>query len=182
LLLQRGAVPTAVDKNGSTPAHIAGMAGHFADEALLSKAADLYSKAQAAEFAENAIEKQRSLSSRVKQQCDITNATDSSGTSSNSSSSSSSKEANSTAEAVYSSSSNDAAATTAASNEAVESTAKQKKQKARQPCANIQCKKLTTKLCRRCAAVYYCSTECQKVCFRDAKHRAQCEEVASAIV
>jgi ankyrin repeat protein len=37
LLLQHGSVPTAVDKNGSTPAHIDGMSGHFADEALLSK-------------------------------------------------------------------------------------------------------------------------------------------------
>jgi ankyrin repeat protein len=44
LLLQHGAVPTAVDVTGSTPAHIAGMNGHFAVEALLSKAADEYSK------------------------------------------------------------------------------------------------------------------------------------------
>jgi ankyrin repeat protein len=52
--------------------------------------------------------------------------------------------------------------------------------KAKQPCAN--CSKPTTKLCRRCAAVYYCSVECQKVCFADAQHRAQCEATAAEVV
>jgi ankyrin repeat protein len=40
LLLKAGADPTVVDSEGSTPAHIAGMRGHFALEALLSRAAD----------------------------------------------------------------------------------------------------------------------------------------------
>jgi ankyrin repeat protein len=181
LLLQHGAVPAAVDVNGSTAAHIAGMAGYFADEALLSKAADEYSKVQTAMSASEA---QGSLSSRLQQQCHITSATDSSGASSSSSSGSSSnaEQASSGIDSVeHSSSSNgDAAASSAASSEVVDSSVKQKKQKVNQPCAN--CSKLTTKLCRRCAAVHYCSTECQKVCFKDAKHRAQCEEVASAIL
>jgi hypothetical protein len=46
----------------------------------------------------------------------------------------------------------------------------------KQPCVN--CHKPTTKLCRACAAVYYCSIDCQKVCFSDAQHRAQCEAQA----
>jgi MYND finger len=52
--------------------------------------------------------------------------------------------------------------------------------KTKQPCAN--CSKPTTKLCRRCAAVYYCSVECQKVCFKDAQHKAQCEATTAEIV
>jgi ankyrin repeat protein len=53
-------------------------------------------------------------------------------------------------------------------------------QKAKQPCAN--CSKLTSKRCRRCAAVHYCSVECQKVCFADAHHRAQCEAKAESFL
>jgi ankyrin repeat protein len=44
LTIQAGADPTALDKDGSTPAHIAGMSGHFALEALLSRAAEDYCK------------------------------------------------------------------------------------------------------------------------------------------
>jgi uncharacterized protein len=47
LLLKAGANPTATDVDGSTAAHIAGMNGHFALEALLSRAADDYRKARA---------------------------------------------------------------------------------------------------------------------------------------
>jgi ankyrin repeat protein len=43
-LLKAGADPTALDANGSSPAHIAGMSGHFALEALLSRAAEDYRK------------------------------------------------------------------------------------------------------------------------------------------
>jgi ankyrin repeat protein len=178
-LLKHGAVPTAVDKNGSTPAHIAGMSGHFADEALLSRAADDYRKTHAAVSSDAA---ETAVSSSKKQQCDV--ASGISGTT-NSSSSSSGQQASSSADNNVidrSSSAETAAAATAASSEAVESSVKQRKQKVKQPCAIVNCKKLTTKLCRRCAVVYYCSTECQKVCFKDAKHRAKCEEVASAII
>jgi ankyrin repeat protein len=182
LLLKHGAVPTAVDKNGSTPAHIAGMSGHFADEALLSKAANEYSKTHAA----TGEEKQRVVSSNgggKQQQVDATTAIDSS-----SSSSGKQQQGDATTTAISSgiSSSSSSATSSAAqstsssSSEAIHGSAKQKKQKVKQPCAN--CKKLTTTRCRRCAAVYYCSTECQKVCFKDAKHRAKCNEIASAIV
>jgi uncharacterized protein len=44
LLLKAGADPTALDRDGSTPAHRAGIHGHFALEALLSHAADDYRK------------------------------------------------------------------------------------------------------------------------------------------
>jgi ankyrin repeat protein len=176
LLLQHGAVPTAVDVNGSTPAHIAGMSGHFADEALRSKAAVEYSKVHT-----NCSDARHSAANSVtdsdRQQCDRCSNTGSNGTSScSSSSSAASKEVSSATRSTLRSS------TRSSSCEAVDSSAKHKKQKVKQPCAIVNCKKLTTKLCRRCAAVYYCSTECQKVCLKDAKHKAQCEEIASAIV
>jgi MYND finger len=60
------------------------------------------------------------------------------------------------------------------------SSSKQKKKKVKQPCANVDCGQLTTKLCRRCAAVHYCSAECQKACFKGPEHKAQCVELASA--
>jgi MYND finger len=49
-----------------------------------------------------------------------------------------------------------------------------------QPC--VQCGKLIKKRCRRCQAVYYCSEECQIQCFKDPKHRAECEAAAAAPV
>jgi ankyrin repeat protein len=163
LLLKHSAVPTAVDVNGSTPAHVAGMSGHFADEALLSKAAEEYSRTHANDAAAGAV---NSLSSsEQKQQRDrVNDITSSDSGSGDSASSSGSSEAAATADSE------------------VESSSEHKKQKLKQPCANVDCKQLTTKLCRRCAAVYYCSTECQKVCSRDPKHRGQCNELASAIV
>jgi ankyrin repeat protein len=160
LLLKHGTVPTAVDKNGSPPAHAAGMSGHFADEALLSKAAEEYSRTHANDAAAGAVNSMSS--SEQKQQRDRVNDITSSGSGSGNSASS------------------EAAVT--ADSEVVESSSEHKKQKVKQPCANVDCKQLTTKLCRRCAAVYYCSTECEKVFFKDAKHRAQCAEIASAIV
>jgi ankyrin repeat protein len=164
LLLKYGAVPTAVDVNGSTPAHVAGMSGHFADEALLSNAAEEYSRTHANDAAAGAV---NSLSSsEQKQQRDRVNDITSSGSGSGDSASSSG--------------SSEAAVT--ADSEVVEGSSDHKKQKLKQPCANIHCKKLTTKLCRRCAAVYYCSTECQKVCFKDAKRKAECRKVASTVV
>jgi ankyrin repeat protein len=48
LAIKAGADPTAVDVNGSTAAHIAGIKGHFALEALLSRAADDHRKKQIA--------------------------------------------------------------------------------------------------------------------------------------
>jgi ankyrin repeat protein len=46
LVLKAGADPTAGDGDGSTAAHLAGIKGHFALEALLSRAADDYRKKQ----------------------------------------------------------------------------------------------------------------------------------------
>jgi ankyrin repeat protein len=173
LLLKHGAVPTAVDKNGSSPAHVAGMRGHFIDEALLSQAADEYKKTHTNDV-------QQSVMNGVKgsgqQDYDFAEDTNSNAISSSSRSSNSAKEMSSAVRNTVQSSSG------SSSCEAVDRNVKQKKQKVKQPCANVNCKKLTTKLCRRCAAVYYCSTECQKVCFTNAKHRAQCAEIASALV
>jgi ankyrin repeat protein len=53
-------------------------------------------------------------------------------------------------------------------------------QKAKQPCANCGNTEHTRR-CRACAAVYYCSIECQKVCFADARHRAECEAKAALL-
>jgi ankyrin repeat protein len=174
LLLKHGAVPTAVDTNGSTPAHVAGICGHFANEALLSRAADEYSNT----LAKSGVAQQSAVITSTRQQSDVATATVHSGISS--SGSSSQEASSSTDSALHSSSSAGAAGANINGSVAVESSAKQKKQKVKQPCAN--CSKLTTKLCRRCAAVYYCSTECQKVCFKDAKHRSQCVDMASTIV
>eukprot|EP00953_Heterococcus_sp_UTEX-ZZ885_P030901 16281-Heterococcus_DN1.PRE.1 len=74
------------------------------------------------------------------------------------------------------------AAAAAATDADSSSSSKQKKQKVKQPCANANCGQLTTKRCRRCTVVHYCSVECQKICFKDPQHRAQCIELASAIV
>jgi ankyrin repeat protein len=46
LMLKAGTDPTAVDGDGSTAAHVAGIKGHFALEALLSRAADDHLKKQ----------------------------------------------------------------------------------------------------------------------------------------
>jgi MYND finger len=55
----------------------------------------------------------------------------------------------------------------------------QKQPLQQQPC--VQCGKLTKKRCRRCQAVYYCSEECQVMCFRNPEHRAQCDAAAAVL-
>jgi ankyrin repeat protein len=151
LLLQHGAVPAAVDKNGSTPAHIAGMSGHFADEALLSKAADDYRKTHANDAAADAVS---SVSSSEQKRRDVANDTTSSGSGSSSITNSSGRQgaSGSSNSAMRCSGSSEAAAT--ADSEAVGGSVKQKK-KVKQPCANVNCKKLTTKLCRRCVLLQH---------------------------
>jgi sulfatase maturation enzyme AslB (radical SAM superfamily) len=64
-----------------------------------------------------------------------------------------------------------------ASNRADQAAQKQSLQQ--QPC--VQCGKLTKKRCRRCQAVYYCSEQCQVLCFKDPEHRAQCDAAAVVI-
>jgi uncharacterized protein len=146
LLLRAGADPTAVDNNGSTAAHIAGMSGHFALEALLSRAAVDYGKKH-------------------------TTAVVFTDTASRGSSSSSSTDSGNVAFAVTATST-----TQQQQQQSQECSAR----KAKQPCAH--CSKPTAKRCRRCAAVYYCSVECQKVCFADPQHRAQCKAKAAESV
>jgi ankyrin repeat protein len=140
LLLKAGADPTATDADGSTAAHVAGMSGHFALEALLSRAAEDYRKAH----------------------CATHSCSSSSGRGASCSSCCSDSSASSKSSSLTSSS----------TTQQQQQQQQHVKCKAKHPCAN--CKKLTRKLCRGCAAVYYCSVYCQKVCFRDAKHKAQC--------
>ena len=57
--------------------------------------------------------------------------------------------------------------------------ATQKRSLQQQPC--VQCGKLTKKRCRRCQAMYYCSEQCQMLCFRDPEHRTQCDTAAAVL-
>jgi hypothetical protein len=43
----------------------------------------------------------------------------------------------------------------------------------------MHCGRVTKKRCKRCQAAYYCSEECQIQCFKDPRHRAQCEATAA---
>jgi hypothetical protein len=253
LTIQAGADPTALDKDGSTPAHVAGMSGHFALEALLSRAAEDYRKKHPAVAAASSSSGDASgtaaaagdrhsestvtvssgsgtttnssitggtgitaaISSVASKECQertalvnavttannkqlattaaaavcvrsqklsesITASTTELSTGSNTSSTSSTT--------AHASSHTDAAQQTEAAVGSVDTllgalTVQQQQprlRKAKQPCAN--CKQPTGKLCRRCVAVYYCSVECQKACFSDAQHRAQCEATAAAQV
>jgi ankyrin repeat protein len=172
LIMKAGVDPTAVDVTGSTAAHVAGISGHFALGALLSRAAE----------------------DRRKKQTTTSSSSSSSSSSTSSSSSSASTASDSSSEHIAHSSASSSSSAVASTDD--DSTHKQQAEishddaaseqqqrrahKAKQPCAN--CSKLTTKRCKRCAAVYYCSAECQKVCFKDAKHRAQCEAKAAETV
>jgi ankyrin repeat protein len=183
IALKLGIDPTALDANECPPAHYAGIRGHFALERLLSRAADDYRKKHAAAATATAAAAEsgsgtavtaasNSAASAAVTQADTTASNDSSGAVP-------SQQLLDVAAALSS------MAVTADSNaEAADAQQQQQQQqqqskarRAKQPCAN--CSKPTTKLCRRCAAVYYCSVECQKVCFADAQHRAQCEATAA---
>jgi uncharacterized protein len=197
LLLKAGADPTAVDLAGSTAAHIAGINGHFALEALLSRAADDYRKKQTASttLAANSATVDNSSSSSNSSSGEASvNSSSSSSSSSQTVTTASDGSSGSAAVSAAAMSSSAAALSTedhstreqqadGASHDAVTTHQQEQKQpkaqKVKQPCAN--CSKLTTKRCRRCAVVYYCSTECQKACFADAQHRAQCEAKAAEI-
>eukprot|EP00953_Heterococcus_sp_UTEX-ZZ885_P004176 2754-Heterococcus_DN1.PRE.1 len=186
LLLKAGADPTGTVVCAETvvsPAHLADINGHFALEALLSRAAEDYRK--------------KLTASTLAVNSETVTADSSSGDSGVSTS------AASTASSVDSSSSAVSTAGTSKAADIVErvdnalhgqhtenasrdaATTQQQQQqhkvrKVKQPCANSS--KLTTKLCKRCAAVYYCSVQCQKACFADAQHRSQCEAIAPDIV
>jgi Ankyrin repeats (3 copies)/MYND finger len=168
LVLKAGADPKAVDKNGSTAAHLAGIKGHFALEALLSRAADDYRKKHT--VATNGNSSSNSGTSEIS--TIVTTASSESNTASSGTSSTAAADID------------DHSAYTQQAKVSHDTTAIEQQQskppKAKQPCAN--CSKLTTKRCKRCAAVYYCSAECQKVCFKDTEHRAQCEAKAAETI
>jgi ankyrin repeat protein len=187
LLLKAGADPTAIDSNGSTAAHIAGISGHFALEALLSRAAEDYRKKHptAVIFTDTA----RSSSSSSGASSSVRAKTTAVGASKSSNSSSCSRDAgaaitdNALIDTTAGPDTPDAVSVLATATAGLHLQQLQQQQhqcgqrKAKQPCAN--CSKPTTKLCRRCAAVYYCSVECQVVCFKNGQHRAQCAAKAA---
>jgi MYND finger len=178
LLLKAGADPTAVDSNGSTAAHVAGISGHFALEALLSRAADDHRKKQpaAVSVTETASSGSSSSSSGASGSVRATTAADGASDSSSSSDVGEGRTDNAVIGTTAGADTPDAVsvpatATTGLSLQQLQQQQHQCRQrKAKQPCAN--CSKPTTKLCRRCAAVYYCSVECQKVCFANPQHKA----------
>jgi ankyrin repeat protein len=171
LILKAGADPTAVDSDGSTAAHLAGIKGHFALEALLSRAADDYRKKQTTTSSS-------SSGSTGSSNTTVTTASDYSSEHIVQSSASSSDAA--TAASTDDDNTREQQADASHDTTASEQQQQRKAHKAKQPCAN--CSKLTTKRCRGCAVVYYCSEECQKVCFKDPQHRAQCEAKAAEII
>jgi uncharacterized protein len=169
LVLKAGADPTAVDGDGSTAAHLAGIKGHFALEALLSRATDDYLKKQT--LATNSNSSSSSSAGNSSTTMATVSAESNTASSGNSSTADASVDDDQSAYTQQAEASHDTTAT---------EQQQPKRCKAKQPCAN--CSKLTTKRCKRCAVVYYCSAECQKVCFKDTEHRAQCEATAAAIV
>jgi Ankyrin repeats (3 copies)/MYND finger len=208
LLLKAGADPTATmqfDDLRVTAAVSAGVNGHFALEALLSRAADDYRKkhsttASSATGDSNCSSSNGSSvgssgadrSSSNGNGCVIAADTEhsenvhnvvadtpDSDTIVSVSATADSHTGATTSTGNKDSSSSNAVAVRAASASDTSSIQQQqqcKQRKTKQPCAN--CSKPTAKLCKRCAAVYYCSVECQKACFADAQHRAQCEAKA----
>jgi ankyrin repeat protein len=272
MMIQAGADPTALAHNGSTPAHVAGMRGHFALEALLSRAAEDYrrkhpqaavvatsvrgaaaehtgaadsdsnvsssassSSATAADNSGRDRTAAASIDSSITTSSSIASGTDAATVATvatrkecqeciapasavdacdkqtststataaaddvrqNTAVSALEPTASSNTSSSISTTSNTAHASshTVAAQQAdaavvgiskllgavtVQQQPSTKARKAKQPCAN--CKQPTGRLCRRCAAVYYCSVECQRVCFSDAQHRAQCEATAAAQV
>jgi ankyrin repeat protein len=187
IALKLGIDPTALDANECPPAHYGGIRGHFALERLLSRAADDYRKKHAAAATATAAAAESGSSTAVaaansRDSAASAAVTHTDAVASNVSSCAVADEQLHDVTAALSS-----MAVTADSNAEAADAQQQKQQqqqqskarRAKQPCAS--CSKPTTKLCRRCAAVYYCSVECQKVCFADAQHRAQCEATAAEI-
>jgi ankyrin repeat protein len=189
VLLKAGADPTAVDSTGSTPAHLAGVAGHFTTETLLSRAAEDYRKKHPAPLllcngsnssSASGTDTTGSCSSGT-ECCSSTACGSSSSDSSNTKKSKRSATSISTActdltvhmgtLALYDSSVRFSAGVDADGESCSNRLRCTKRMK--QPCA--LCSKMTTRLCRRCKTVFYCSTDCQRVCFQDPHHRLQCK-------
>jgi ankyrin repeat protein len=195
VLLKAGADPTAVDATGSTPAHLAGVAGHFATETLLSRAAEDYRKKHPAPLL------LCNGSSSSSSDCGATGSCSTSGTSSCSStagSSGSRSDSSNQKKSKRSANSISTACTdltvhmgtlalydssvrfSAGIDDSGESCSNRLRctKRMKQPCA--LCSKMTTRLCRRCKTVFYCSTDCQRVCFQDPHHRLQCKLMEAA--
>jgi ankyrin repeat protein len=206
LLLKAGADPTATasfDGAAATAASFAGINGNFALETLLSRAADDYfkkhpavavrgssgshhgsSSSSSSGHSSSAIGAvaEHSVSALAEANSSSDNADAAVAASSTTVSSKSGATIAKTADTINDSDSGTAATHSADSSAEAADVQQQQQQskqrRAKQACAN--CSKPTSKRCRRCAAVYYCSIECQKVCFADAQHRAQCEATAAA--
>jgi ankyrin repeat protein len=199
VLLKAGADPRVVDSTGSTAAQLAGVAGHSATEALLSRAADDYRKKQAdalllcsgssssngcgaaangssggSSAAQPVRRKRKGATTRRTTISTTTAATASANGSANGdtadssiaegSSCSSSTNGNGTSKSVKSSSSSSKSGVV---------------KKVKQPCS--ACGKATSRLCKRCHSVYYCSAQCQSECNKDEQHRQQCNAAAAAL-
>jgi ankyrin repeat protein len=190
LAIKAGVDPTATDANECPPAHYAGIRGNFALEILLSRAADDHRKKRAAAETTSSTAAAASLASSSDGAETTTVTHSDAAASSDSSGAGASGQLTDIAAALSSmavtagSSNNSSNNSSSSSVEAADMQQQQQQQpkarKAKQPCAN--CTTPTTKLCRRCAAVHYCSVECQKACFADPRHRAQCEATAAEIV
>jgi Ankyrin repeats (many copies) len=183
LLLKAGADPTAaMSMSGTsvTPAIFAGISGHFALEALLSRAEDDCRKKHPAVTGSAVHDSSSSvISSDAAGAVHSDSALSATVSAANILTSDDGKGGVTVVTATASAISDKAGAIC---NVATEQQQQQqcKQRRVKQPCAT--CSKPTIKLCRRCAAVHYCSVECQKVCFKDAQHRAQCEAKAAEIV
>jgi ankyrin repeat protein len=198
LLLKAGADPTValhLDGESVTAAALAGINGHFALEALLSRAADDYRKKHPTVNSTVSDSSSGSSSDASSSVIDSAAAHNSSGRGNNDDTSGSTTAAGisttaAAAEIADTTDGKDSATTSAAAaagdddarnTELTQQQQQQCKQrKVKQPCA--YCSKPTTNLCRRCAAVYYCSVDCQKVCFLEAQHKAQCEATAAEVL
>jgi uncharacterized protein len=186
LAIKAGVDPTATDANECPPAHYAGISGHFALEILLSRAADDHRKKRAAAAAaaetgsSTAAAEASSSGSAASAAASEAAATASIESSSTVADGQLSGVAAALSSMAVTADSTDSSSSSSSSVQAADVQQQQQQQpkarKAKQPCTN--CSTPTTKLCRRCAAVYYCSVDCQKVCFADAQHRAQCEATA----
>jgi Ankyrin repeats (3 copies) len=206
LLLKAGTDPTATALNRSTAADLAGDKGYCVLQSLLLRAADDYRKAhptRASAVKHSAVggcstgtaaaasSSTAAVTPAIAAAAAAALTTDEPSSSSSAlrpvdSSSSSSDSSTNTAVAAAQPS---AVSTGCASSSSDTISVLQQQQpqqkpagkKAKHPCANCG-RTEHTRRCRACAAVYYCSIQCQKVCFADAQHRADCEAKAAAAV
>jgi ankyrin repeat protein len=210
VLLKAGADPTAVDSSGSTPAQLAGVAGHSATEALLSRAAEDYSRRRKEHSAalllrsgsgsgsggtqcaatsgsgggavvQHAVKKKRK-GTAVKRTSTASTAATANGSSVTGDTSTATTDG-SVAEGSSSCSSSSANGTSKRSVKTSSGSSKSSSKssvhkKEKHPCS--ACGKATSRVCKSCHSVYYCSTDCQTECYKNKEHRQQCEAAAAA--